>query len=149
MNGTRRHVLCDQCVLFGELNLALPNTPPHKPALSASFIKVCDRLDVLHGGCQKKSLSGCSGGVKPPCEGGHNAHEQTPSGNINLGETSVLRGGAAADSFSPSWHPPHCFIPQPPSFFRSMFLPRSCFFFVPIWYGLLMCFHVSVNTHWV
>lgn len=54
MNGTRRRVLCDQCLLFGELNLALPNTPPHKPALSASFIKMCDRLDVLHGGCQKE-----------------------------------------------------------------------------------------------
>lgn len=30
------------------------------------------------------------------------------------------------------------------------FCPFSCFFFfVPIWYGPLMCFHVSVNTYWV
>lgn len=29
------------------------------------------------------------------------------------------------------------------------FAPLVVFFFVPIWCGPLMCFHVSVNTYWV
>lgn len=37
---------CDQCLLFGGLNLAVPYTPSHKPGLSASFIKTCDRPDI-------------------------------------------------------------------------------------------------------
>ncbi len=31
---------------LGELNLALPYTPSHKPGLSVSFIKTCDRPDI-------------------------------------------------------------------------------------------------------
>lgn len=57
----------DQCLLFGELNLALPHTPSHKPGLPVSFIKICDRPDVV--AAVKKSLSGCSGGMKSPGEG--------------------------------------------------------------------------------
>lgn len=40
------HKQCNQYLLFGGLNLALPYTPTHKPGLSVSFIKICDRLDI-------------------------------------------------------------------------------------------------------
>lgn len=60
----------------GKLNLALTYTPTHKPGVSVSFAKVCDRADIV--AAVKKSLSDCSGGMKSPGEGGHNADEQTP-----------------------------------------------------------------------
>lgn len=40
------HKQCDQCLLFDGLNLALPYTPSHKPALSVSFIQIFYRSDI-------------------------------------------------------------------------------------------------------
>lgn len=65
------------------------------------------------------------------------------------GEKANAAAGWLILSFCP---PPHCFITHQPSFLSSIcFCSFGWFFFflVPIWYGLVMCFHFLVNIYWV
>lgn len=78
MNGEGKGINRDQCLLLVVLNLALPYTlRPRKPALSVSFIKICDSVGHCSDrkGEKKGGLFGCSEGMKSPGESGDNTGE--------------------------------------------------------------------------
>lgn len=142
---------CDQCLLCDGLNLEMPYTPSHKPGLSVSFIKICDRLDIVAAG--KRAFLAVREAWNHQVRVGIIQMNKLWVGILILGKhLSLERERAAADSFSPSVpfltassninplsSAPFVFtLPTPPPLFL-----------VPVWYSLVMCFHVSVNTYWV
>lgn len=142
---------CDQCSLFGGLNLALPYTPSHKPGLSVSFIKICDRPDIA-APVKRAFLAAQEAWNHLVRVGIMQMNKLCVVGIFILGKhlslERVKAKATAADSFSLSVslltasshiHP----ISSAPFAFARFF------FFFPIWYSLVMCLHVSVNTYWV
>lgn len=65
------HKQTDQCLLCVRLNIAPPHFQSHRHSLSVSSIEAGDRLDIIGVG-KNRFLSGCSGGMKSPGEGGDN-----------------------------------------------------------------------------